>query len=670
MPRRLLLALACLAIAASMLAQPVKRKITVEDFAAFKDVRNARISPDGQSIVYTVRQRDLKKDENRTHVWLASYDGSRSRQLTFSESSETSPEWSPDGRQIAFLSSRASEDDPAQLWVMPADGGEAEQITKLDGDVSDFDWAPDGKRLVLVVADPDPDKLAEKNAKEDEKTTARPIVIDRFQFKIDEEGYLTDQREHLHLLDLATRKTEQLTKGKFDEMLPSYSPDGKLIAFVTKRGEDPDRSDNTDIYVIEPKAGAEPRQVTTFAGSDVDPESDTRPAWSPDASQLVYVQGGAPELIYYAVRHLAIVPVAGGSSRLLAATLDRNPSNPRFSADGKKIWFLLEEDRTQSLARIAATGGTIEKVAGGKRVISDYDVANDRAVVVAEETTQPAELFAVSPQLKQITRHNTDLVTQLALAKSEEISFNSKDGTEIHGFVVIPADAVAGKSYPAILRIHGGPVGQFDHSFDFEWQLFAANGYVVVAANPRGSSGRGQEFSRAIWADWGNRDAQDVLAAVDAVVARGLADPKRLGLGGWSYGGMLTNYVIAQDKRFKAAASGASMSNAFAGYGTDQYIREYEAELGKPWEHPDLYTRVSFPFLHADRIVTPTLFLVGEQDFNVPALNSEQMYQALRSLGVPTQLIIYPEQHHGISKPTYIKDRYERYLAWYGKYLK
>lgn len=670
MPRRLLLAIVCLAIAASMLAQPVRRKITVDDIAAFKDVRSARISPDGQSVVYTVRQRDLKKDENRTHVWLASYDGSRSRQLTFSESSETSPAWSPDGRQIAFLSSRGSEDGPDQLWVMPADGGEAQQVTKLDGDVSDFGWAPDSRHLVLVVGDPDPDELAEKNAKEDEPATARPIVIDRFQFKSDLGGYLTDLRDHLYLVDLATRKTGQLTKGNYDESLPSYSPDGTLIAFVSKRGDDPDRTDNTDIYVIEPKVGAALRQVTTFAGSDLDPEADSRPAWSPDGSQLAYVQGGAPELIYYAVRHLAVIPVGGGAAKIILPSLDRGVLSPRFSADGKQLWFLLEEDRVQSLARVPLSGGAVETVVGGKRVVSDFDVANGRAVVVAEDSDQPAEVFAAAPQLRQITRQNADLLAQLSLGKTEEISFKSKDGTEIHGFVVTPPDAVAGKPYPAILRIHGGPVGQFDHSFDFEWQMLAANGYVVVASNPRGSSGRGQEFSRAIWADWGNRDAQDVLAAVDSIVARGLADPKRLGVGGWSYGGMLTNYVIAQDKRFKAAASGASIANAFAGYGTDQYIREYELELGKPWEHPEVYERVSFPFLHADRIVTPTMFLVGESDFNVPALNSEQMYQALRSLGVPTRLVIYPEQHHGISKPSYIKDRYERYLTWYGKYLK
>jgi dipeptidyl aminopeptidase/acylaminoacyl peptidase len=212
-------------------------------------------------------------------------------------------------------------------------------------------------------------------------------------------------------------------------------------------------------------------------------------------------------------------------------------------------------------------------------------------------------------------------------------------------------------------------VYQFSNEFMFDWQLFAARGYVVVGCNPRGSSGRGEKFATAIYADWGNKDAQDVLAAVDYVVAQGIADPARLGVGGWSYGGMLTNYVMAQDTRFKAAVSGSSISNILAGYGTDQYIREYEIELGAPWRRPDVWMRVSFPFFRADRIVTPTLFLCGQDDFNVPLLNSEQMYQALRSLGIDTQLVIYPGQYHGITTPSYQRDRLERYLAWYDKYL-
>ncbi len=238
------------------------------------------------------------------------------------------------------------------------------------------------------------------------------------------------------------------------------------------------------------------------------------------------------------------------------------------------------------------------------------------------ETTpgRPAEVHALDAALRPLSKQNDALIDQLRLGEMEEIRFPSKDGTEIHGFTVKPPDFEPGKKYPAILRIHGGPVGQFDNEFVFDWQLFAARGYLVVACNPRGSSGRGEGFQKAIYADWGNLDRDDVLAAVDHVVKQGLADAERLGVGGWSYGGMLTNYAIASDTRFKAAVSGAAISNMWAGYGTDMYIREYEIELGTPWDNPDVYSRISYPFMHADRITTPTLFMCGEKDFNVPLL--------------------------------------------------
>ena len=293
-----------------------------------------------------------------------------------------------------------------------------------------------------------------------------------------------------------------------------------------------------------------------------------------------------------------------------------------------------------------------------------------RIALLASSTDRPAEVFALdSGRLKQMSDQNGGLVAALKLAPVEGMTFTSRDGTEIHGFLTRPPASEPGRRYPTLLRIHGGPQSQFERRFMAEWQILAAAGYAVVAANPRGSTGRGEAFCKAIFADWGNKDAQDVLAAVDKAVAIGAADPDRLGVGGWSYGGMLTNYVIAQDTRFKAATSGAGISNILAGYGTDQYIRDYEAELGRPWEHPETWMRVSFPFFHASRIVTPTLFLCGEKDFNVPLLNSEQMYQALRSLGVETQLVIYPGQHHGIVKPSYIKDRMQRYLDWYTRLI-
>ncbi|HET8625707.1 MAG TPA: S9 family peptidase, partial [Gemmatimonadales bacterium] len=291
---------------------------------------------------------------------------------------------------------------------------------------------------------------------------------------------------------------------------------------------------------------------------------------------------------------------------------------------------------------------------------------------LAATADAPAEVYAVEQggNLRQLSRHNADWLAEVELGTTEEISFKSRDGTVVNGFMVKPPGHTPGHRYPTILRIHGGPVSQFQHEFDDQIQTLAGQGYVVLAVNPRGSSGRGEAFSTAIYADWGNKDAQDVIAAVDWALAQGIADPNRLGVGGWSYGGILTNYVIAQDPRFKAATSGAGISNVLAGYGTDQYVREYETELGRPWESTKTWLKLSFPFLKADRIVTPTLFMCGEKDFNVPLLNSEQMYQALRSLGRETMLVIYPGEYHGIDRPSFVRDRLDRYVAWYDRFLK
>jgi len=636
------------------------RPFSPDDVLRIRDVREPQISPDGAWVAYTVSTSDTAEDRNKSAVWMASWDGTRNVRLTTSKPGENTPRWSPDGRWLGFLSSR--EDEHSQLWLLDRQGGEGRKATTLPSDVDDYVWAPDGKRVALVAEDPDTAK----------PKTPAPIVIDRFQFKQDEAGYLGKQHRHVYLLDVESGKTTLLTAGDYDELLPAWSPDGKSLAFVSKRRPDADRDDNWDLYVMEAAAGAAPRQVTTFEGPDNNPDYESRPAWSPDGRAIAYLQGGLPKLIYYGVQKLAVVPSAGGAPRILTAALDRNVASPEWSSDGSFITFLLEDDRAVGLARIPAAGGAIERLVSGPRVVSAFTAgAGGKLAVLASTPLVPDEVFALDgTTLRPLSHQNDEWLARTKLGDVEPITFKSRDGTAINGFTVKPPDAVPGKRYPTILRIHGGPVSQYQYEFDSQLQTLAGRGYLVVVANPRGSSGRGERFATAIFADWGTKDAQDVLAAVDYAVAQGLADPARLGVGGWSYGGILTNYVIAQDRRFKAAVSGASISNVLAGYGTDQYVREYELELGAPWKATDTWIRLSFPFLHADRITTPTLFLCGDKDFNVPLLNSEQMYQALRSLGVETQLVIYPGQHHGINKPSYRRDRLERYLAWYDKHLK
>jgi len=651
---------------------PGQRKLELDDLYRLREVGDPQISPDGTWVAYTVSLPDSSEDQANSDIWMTSWDGARSVRLTSRKSSEHTPRWSPDERYLTFLSDRDDAREVDQVWLLDRSGGEAERITDLPGGVSDYAWSPDGKRLALIVRDPDPDSAA-SSPDTTHKTTPRPIVLDRYQFKEDEIGYLDSRRDHLYLFEVAGRKAEILTPGEYNELWPSWSPDSRSIAFVSKRRPEFDRTNNWDLYVVEARAGASPRQLTTFEGPDMDPQWGGRPpSWSPDGRQLAYVQGGPLKLIYYAGQKVAVVPAAGGPARVLTPTLDRNVLSPVWSADGASILFLLEDDRVTDVASVPSGGGKIEQLTRGRGFVSDLAVGpGGKVAVLAGTPTVPAEVFAVEGGgLRRLSRQNDSWLAGIRLTPVEEISFKSRDGRPIHGFLVRPIDYRAGTRVPAVLKIHGGPVYQFSNEFDLEWQLLAAEGFAVVAANPRGSSGRGEKFSTAIWADWGNKDGQDVLAAVDYAVAAGVADPGRLGVGGWSYGGILTNQVIARDRRFKAATSGAGQSNALAGYGTDQYVREYEAELGTPWGNTAAWLKVSFPFVHADRIVTPTLFLCGDKDFNVPLLNSEQMYQALKSLGRETQLVIYPGEHHGIKKPSYQRDRLERYLDWYGRHLK
>jgi dipeptidyl aminopeptidase/acylaminoacyl peptidase len=647
-----------------------QRPVEVADLLRLRVVTDPQLSSDGAWVAYTVGTADTVRDRRDRDLWMSSWDGARHLRLTTSPDPEHTPRWSPDGRRLAFLSSRQDPREVDQVWVLDRAGGEAERVTDLPGGVTDLAWAPDGRRLALIVSDPDPDAPTPGDTAEQRP---RPIVVNRYRFKQDETGYLGAQREHLYLFDLATRRADLVTPGDYDEAAPAWSPDGRRIAFVSRRRPDFDRDDNYDLYVVDAEASATPRQVTTFEGADMNPDWGSRaPAWSPDGSMIAYVQGGRPELIYYAGQKVAVVPVAGGKPRILTAGLDRNVLTPTFSPDGKSVLFLLEDDRVYHLARVPVGGGTVERLVEGRRAITDFSVARDgRIAAVASTTTGPDEVFAVDgSDLRRISAQNDRWLAQLRLAPVEEITVKSRDGTPIHGFVVKPPDYEPGRRYPAILRIHGGPVWQFYHDFaNLDWQVFAANGYVVLGVNPRGSSGRGEKFATAIWGAWGQKDGEDVLAAVDWAVAQGLADPARLGIGGWSYGGILTNEVIARDGRFTAAISGAGQGNALGGYGADQYVLEYETELGAPWANPDAWKRVSYPFFHADRIRTPTLFVVGQDDWNVPLVSSEQMYQALRSLKVPTELVIYPGESHEIRRPSFVRDRMTRYLQWYGKYL-
>ena len=658
--------------AGSLFAQaPAKRQLTADDVYRMEEVGGPQVSPDGKWIAYTVTGVDREADKLRSAIWMVNWEGTQDYQITHGPDSDTSPRWSPDGRYLAFLSARPAE-GKSQVWLLDRRGGEASQLTNAKGEIGGYDWSPDSKRLVLVMRD------SEEGTGEapDPKTKApKPIVIDRYHFKRDIEGYLTaSSLDHLYLFEVESKKLEALTGEKdFDESDPAWSPDGSQLAFVSNHAEEPDQTLIKDIFVVEARAATKPRKLLTIARPD-----QQRLVWSPNGRMLAFNQGFESKFNFYNQDRLVIVPVAGGEPRTLTAKLDRQVSQAEFMPDGSALTFLVEDDRRAYLGKVAVGGGNVERVSDGSAVLSDRVSLGGHAAVAAATDSSATEIYALEDgKLRKLTAHNDALLAELQLGAVEDMSFKSKDGTEIHGLMVKPPSYEAGKTYPTLVWIHGGPIMQDDHALLFdtyplqlERQFFAAHGYVVLAINYRGSSGRGAEFTRSILADWGNREVADLLAGVDYAVRAGIADPDRLGLGGWSYGGILTDYTIATDTRFKAAISGAGSALQLSMYGSDQYVRQYEQEIGLPWKAKDAWIRISYPFFRADRIKTPTLFIGGEKDFNVPIIGSEQMYQALRTLGVPTQLVIYPGQYHLLTRPSYIHERLERYLAWFDKYLK
>ncbi|HKD92217.1 MAG TPA: S9 family peptidase [Terriglobales bacterium] len=692
--RAALVAVLVSTVALTALAQP-KRALKLDDLARILDVRDPQISPDGQWIAYVVGTTDTKEDKSASHIWLASYDGAIDRQITFSQDSESSPRWSPDGKYLAFTSGRPGPTKGTQVWLLDRNGGEAWQLTDTKGRLQGFEWSPDSKRLALVIGDPDPEDPANQpevpaaapppnttpNNTAPAPNTAtttpprpkapRPIVIDRYKYKQDVEGYLLSSRHsYIYLFDIATKKTERLTSGKADETSPVWSPDGKSIVYLDNHGDDPDRDAANQVFVADAKPGASEKQITPNSSRG----ERSRPEWTPDGKNIIFVEGDEKKYSAYNMPHLAMVPADGSAAptRFKATEqLDRGISTPRL-ADGA-IYVLVADDRSTYPGRFSTASGTVERLLKPPVAVSSWTMAAGHTVVLSTNDMRPNEVFVFEGgQLRQISHHNDALFSELDLGRTEGVEFKSKDGTEVHGLLTYPVGYVTGTKVPLLLRIHGGPNGQDEHAFSFERQFFAANGYAVLNVNYRGSSGRGQKYSRAIFADWGHYEVDDLEAGVNHVIAMGVADPERLGVGGWSYGGILTDYMIASDTRFKAATSGAGTAFTVAFYGTDQYIIQYDYEIGPPWEPKawDTYTKISYPFLHADRIKTPTLFLGGERDFNVPVQGSQQMYQALRSLGRDTQLVIYPNEFHGIRRPSYVRDRYERYLGWYDKHLK
>jgi dipeptidyl aminopeptidase/acylaminoacyl peptidase len=636
-----------------------RRMLTPDDFYRVLDVSDPQVSPDGLWVAYVVTANDRESDEAKSAIWMASWDGGQRLALTPAADGAGKPRWSPDGRYLAFMAIPAGT-EKRQIMLLDRRGGAAQPLTHVSGDIGEYAWAPDGKRLAYTMV------------QGDSGSAPKPIVIDALHFKQDGEGYIGAARaRHLYSLDVESKRIEQLTTDpEFNEDLPVWSPDGRRVAFIRTHEQGPDPDGREDIDVMEAMPGAVARMIVRVYAPNTQ-----RLAWSPDGSLIAYLQGLEPKFYAYMQDRLAVAPSAGGAPRPLTDKLDRAATSFAFTSDSA-IMITVEDDGTAYPARVDVARGTVTRDgAAGPYVVSSLSSAGGHTVMLKSDDGAPAEVYTLEgAQLRKLTAHNDAFLAELELGAVEDVRFKSKDGTEIHGLMVKPPSFVPGRKYPTLLWIHGGPNGGDEHSlvldgYQFEPQMFAARGFVVLRVNYRGGSGRGIAYAKAIFADWGHKEVEDLLAGVDYLVGGGIADAERLAVGGWSYGGILTDYTIASDRRFKAAISGAGSADQLATYGSDEYVFQYNNELGPPWRNTPLWLKVSYPFFHADRIHTPTLFIGGEKDFNVPIVGSEQMYQALRTLGVPAQLVVYPGQHHVFTRPSFVKDLAERMSVWLDRFI-
>ena len=645
-------------------AEETPRPLEIDDYFTLKSMGNPRVSPNGEWVAYTVSSQDLENDSRAARIWMVPVTGGEAIPMTAKGHSSWQPRWSPDGRSLAFMSARG--ESGTQVYTLDMRGGEGVQMTAVEQGVEGFEWSPDGTRLILMIRDPAPEE------------EPGPWVIDRLKFKDDYVGYLTRLRAHLYVYDISARTVTQITSGDYEDSSPAWSPDGSKIAFVSNRTAEPDASTNSDIWLIDPGTQhdqQEPVRVTT------NPGPDGSPIWHPDGERISYIMSYTDRIDVpadYLQTKVAIIRIGEDEPVLLTTEdLDRKAYAPAFSPDGSHVYVMLEDDGRVDLAAVAVADGELSRPITGQVRVEGISVAPDGSVIAAiSKPRLPGDLFVLdaslseaSSELRRLTKVNDELLSSIFLSDVEELRFRTLDGTEIQTFVYKPQDFDPDHRYPAILWLHGGQQSQYDYGFDFRVQLFAANGYVVVMPNVRGSGGRGLEFALELNKAYGTDDVEDVIAATDYVIDLGYVHPDRIGVGGWSSGGTLTNFVIAKTDRFAGAVSGASVGWYPTTYGHDPYYLWWHTELGPPWKNRDLWDSIS-PFMEVENITTPTLFIGGEKDWNQPIIHSEQMYQALRHLGRDVSLVVYPDAYHGIRRPVYHRDLLQRFVNWFDKYVK
>lgn len=642
--------LICLLLA-SIASSASKRVMDPKDLPGLRAAQDVQISPDGRSVAFVVAEHDTKDNVYQTDIWLVSTGGGEPFRFTRHGKNDRAPRFSPDGSKLAFISER---EERPQIFIADLRGGDPSKLSELKGGVSGFDWSPDSSWIAALSADaPSEDEEKRTKAKDDERV-------------IDQDHRMT----HLHRIDVATREAKRLTEGPFTLSDAQISPDGTEIAAVRRPTPTADEGRLSDLVVVKAEGGA---PTVLFENSG----PDTSPRYSPDGKTLAFITRDG-KLPRSGTSTLAVIPRAGGAATRLTP-VDISPGNILWSQDGASLFFTATVGVEGRLYSVSAKGGALSEVIREAAMVSApaFDRSGGTLAYLRQDPRTPAEVYVRSPATgaaagRRLTTLNPKL-DEFAMSVTETVKWKAPDGREIEGLLHRPEGSTTTK-LPLIVHVHGGPAGAYTLSFagsaNNYHHMLTGRGYAVFQPNFRGSTGYGDTFQRLNVKDWGKGDFQDIMSGVDSLIAKGIADPDRMALHGWSYGGYMCAWSITQTTRFKAASCGAALTNLISMYGTNDIPSTLDDYFGSgPYGAPgvDAYWKAS-AMAHITKVKTPTLILHGQADDRVPLGQAQELHLGLKRQGVPTELVVYPREPHGFREPNHQVDKIERELAWFAKW--